>query len=294
MKWYRTTFIVALAGCVALFALLLWNKLNFATAIEEVTFASTHAQADSLTDRAWLPILYRPREPTTLAMHSTQSQLLARRGQMTIITGTALDNRGPLEDYPVAFSASAGQVITPTARTDGSGVATTTLQIDNAAIYTINNTTYPVVVTATSGLISSTLSITLTPLSCDDIEDRNDGTAQAGKVSLNAACVGSFQDEQVADDPNTSNDYYRLDLTTSGKLHVTLRGIPAGANYDLQLFRQVGNDFSQLAGSGNVGNADEELSPQYVGSGIYYVRVYLRTKASLPAQNTYILAVGVD
>lgn len=295
MKWYRTTFLVALAGCVALFALLLSSKLNGVAASREVTFAATHAQVDLITPRVWLPSIYTPRVPTILTLQSTSSQLFARQGQMTVIAGTTVDTFGPLVNYPITFRASGGQIKTPTALTNASGIATTTLQIDNALIYTLNSATSSLVVTATAGMISNTLSIALMLLSCDDIEDKNDGPAQdTGRVSLNAACTGSFQNEPVAGDPSTSNDFYRLDLTTSGKIYVTLRGIPAGADYDLQLFRRVGNDFSQLAGSGNIGNADEELSPLDVGTGTYYVRVYLRTKASLPAQNTYFLAVGVD
>jgi hypothetical protein len=273
-----------------LVAMLPSDKLNATGSVGSVTFASTRAQVDLPTYRTWLAILYRSREPTSLTLQSTQGQLSARLGEKTVISAMPADRRGALVDEPVAFGASSGQVMPPSARTNASGVATTTLQLDDVAIHTINRITYPLTVTATSGLISGTLSVTLVPLPCDD---RNVGPAlDTGRVSLNAACVGSFTPDQVKSDTDQRHDWYRLDATTNGTIHVTLRGIPAGADYDLGFFSRVGNVFSRLASSSQGGNADEELRSPVVAGSLYYVEVALSTASE--TQNTYILAVSMD
>ncbi|MFL5807448.1 MAG: pre-peptidase C-terminal domain-containing protein [Roseiflexaceae bacterium] len=229
-----------------------------------------------------------------MIVRSTESQLIARHGQTSVITTIVTDNQGLLTDYPIEFVANLGQVVTPTAITDDSGVATTTLEIDSTAIRTINHATYPLTVTAKSGMITGTVSLTLVAIPCDDIEEKNDGPSpDTGMVEVNTACIGSLQDDEPNNSPLGDDDYYRLDLTSPGTILVTLRGIPQGANYDLQLLKFDDNPPINL-GSARQGNADENLQLSGAQAGVYYIRVFLRQKASEPNQNTYILALVVE
>jgi hypothetical protein len=298
MKWHRSTFSTALACSLILLAIVSLSMLKPAAAKDELKFFQGRAQIDPLPPMMWFPIIFRPREAETIIVQSSESQLLAQLGQATTITAIVTDSQGLLADYPVTFGTTAGRVVTPTTTTDASGVVTTTLEIEKTAISTINRATYPLTVTVTSGIITNTASIMLTALQCDDIEDRNDGpSADAGKITINTACVGSLQNDEPDDPRGGDDDYYQLNLTSPGVLLVTVRGIPQMADYDLQLFQLVDTMLISRAESARPRNADETLLPVNAESGIYYIRVILDQKAPSDFEedkNTYILAVVVD
>jgi hypothetical protein len=117
----------------------------------------------------------------------------------------------------------------------------------------------------------------------DDLED-NDRPDQAHPLTLlGLPCTDSFQD-----DPQGTNDYYRLELRAGQSADLT--SISTGADYDLVLYDAA---LTQLAVSKLPGSDDEHIGPLAVGrSGRYYIRVFMRTKSSSPI-NIYVLRVDI-
>jgi hypothetical protein len=120
----------------------------------------------------------------------------------------------------------------------------------------------------------------------DDIED-NDRPDQARPLTLvGQPCTGSFQD-----DPQGTDDYFRLDLQAGQTINADLTNIATGADYDLVLYDAA---LTQLAVSKIPGSDDEHIGPFSVPqTGRYYIRLFLRTKSNV-ATNTYVLRVRVS
>ncbi len=82
-------------------------------------------------------------------------------------------------------------------------------------------------------------------------------------------------------------DFFYLRTLATGTIQVTLKNIPAQANYDLFLYS---NDKSLLGSSTNVGSADETISGSFP-AGTYYIRVH-KDISSLPSSEPYLLLVS--
>ncbi|HEY9062700.1 MAG TPA: S8 family serine peptidase [Pseudobacteroides sp.] len=87
---------------------------------------------------------------------------------------------------------------------------------------------------------------------------------------------------------NTDEDWFVLDTLKVGKLAMTMKSIPTGCDYDMQVYNSSG---SLLGGSYSSGNQDESLGTIITVPGKYYVRVYSYTGSS--STDTYELKVGV-
>jgi subtilisin family serine protease/alpha-tubulin suppressor-like RCC1 family protein len=87
---------------------------------------------------------------------------------------------------------------------------------------------------------------------------------------------------------NTDEDWFVLDTSKVGKLAVTMKSIPTGCDYDMQVYNASG---SLLGGSYSTENQDESLGTIITVPGKYYVRVYSYTGSS--STDTYELKAGV-
>lgn len=87
---------------------------------------------------------------------------------------------------------------------------------------------------------------------------------------------------------NTDEDWFVLDTTKTGKLSVTMKSIPFGCDYDMQVYDANG---SLLGGSYSGNNHDEKFDSIITAQGKYYVRVYSYTGSN--AADTYELTAGV-
>ena len=72
------------------------------------------------------------------------------------------------------------------------------------------------------------------------------------------------------------NDYFYLDLTSTGSAELWLTEIPSGCNYDLVL-RDASLDIKGY--SGNLNSADEHVVAGSLPAGRYYIQVYHRSAA---------------
>jgi len=98
----------------------------------------------------------------------------------------------------------------------------------------------------------------------------NDTSAQAnGPIISDQTCYGTLP---VGD----TNDYYYLDLSTSGSVELWLTYIPSGCDYDLVL-RDTG--LNLVGYSGNIGDANEHILAGALSPARYYVQVYHRSTA---------------
>jgi hypothetical protein len=82
-------------------------------------------------------------------------------------------------------------------------------------------------------------------------------------------------------------DFFYLRTQATGNIEITLRDIPAQANYELFLYT---TDKSLLASSTNVSNADETISGSFP-AGTYYIRIH-KDSSSLPSSEPYRLLVS--
>jgi len=107
----------------------------------------------------------------------------------------------------------------------------------------------------------------------------NGSTGQAQSIPLNTDIKGTIG---VRND----NDYYRLNITNSGTITISLTTLPA--NYDLALLSSGG---TVLATSASNGTANETINTT-VGAGTYYIRVYPRNNGAWNAGSCYTLNAG--
>ena len=122
----------------------------------------------------------------------------------------------------------------------------------------------------------------------DDLEANNIPEDAKQLTTINRACVGSFQNEQVG-----SFDYYWIQPNVGQQVSVDLTGQSAGANYDIALIRQDGpRTYLKVDQSETLGQANEHFDYVIDSAKRYYVRVSLKSKSS-SAKNTYVLAVNV-
>lgn len=138
--------------------------------------------------------------------------------------------------------------------------------------------------TPTAELTSSTVYLPLVTNSmaaCNDSED-NDIPAQAKPLnSLGSSCLGSLEDDPVGED-----DYYTVTLNPGQSIAIEVTDMPAGADYDLLLYR--GMDL--VASSNEQGTTNERISYTNTSSvaTTYVIRINSYAKSATSA-NTYVL-----
>jgi hypothetical protein len=71
--------------------------------------------------------------------------------------------------------------------------------------------------------------------------------------------------------PSDWEDFFYFTTPAAGTAQITLKDIPADADYELYLYA---NDKSLVASSTNVGSADEMVSVQSLPAGTYYIRIH--------------------
>ncbi|MCX7747527.1 MAG: S8 family serine peptidase, partial [Clostridia bacterium] len=86
---------------------------------------------------------------------------------------------------------------------------------------------------------------------------------------------------------NTDEDWYFIDTAKTGKLSVTMKSIPQGCDYDIQVYK----DGSMIGGSYVGSNGDEKVALLISSPGKYYIRVY--SYSGSHASDTYALKAGV-
>ncbi|HEY9060732.1 MAG TPA: S8 family serine peptidase [Pseudobacteroides sp.] len=87
---------------------------------------------------------------------------------------------------------------------------------------------------------------------------------------------------------NTDEDWFVLDTIKTGKLDITMKSIPSGCDYDIQVYDTNG---TVLGGSYSGGNQDEKIDSIVTLPGKYFVRVYSYTGSN--STDTYELKAGV-
>lgn len=123
------------------------------------------------------------------------------------------------------------------------------------------------------------------PRNCINTENENlypNNSADDAILSPPLCVPGTFTGKHdVPGEGGVREDIYRIELTGSGTLRITL-DVP-DINLNLRLYDE---NVSEIAFSANPGTQDESLSAS-VGAGTYFVRVY-RSDANISAQ-PYIL-----
>lgn len=102
-----------------------------------------------------------------------------------------------------------------------------------------------------------------TPLDCRSYEP-NDSFQEAQPLPAPGTYCSFIYDA-------TDTDYYRFDITETGPIIVELTNIPAGTDYDLELYD---SNQTLVGGSWMGGNQNERIVFQPARTGRYYVRVY--------------------
>lgn len=97
-----------------------------------------------------------------------------------------------------------------------------------------------------------------------DSYEPNDSTTTAKTISNNTSVSGTIN-------ITTDDDWYVIDTTETGKLTVSLEGIPSGCDYDISVYD---NTISYVGGSYNSGNTKEKANILIGNTGKYYIRVY--------------------
>lgn len=105
------------------------------------------------------------------------------------------------------------------------------------------------------------LTVKNTPIT--DQYEVNDTTAKATPISSSGTYYANIHDSKDV-------DYYKLTLSSGGRVSISLANIPSGTNYDLELYNSSN---SKLAGSNNTGTTNENIS-QALQSGTYYIKVF--------------------
>ena len=121
---------------------------------------------------------------------------------------------------------------------------------------------------------------------CSDIED-NDIPAQAQPLNtLGRDCLGSLEDDPVGED-----DYYTVTLTPGQSITIDLMDMPAGADYDLLLYRGM----ELVASSNEEGSMNERASHTNTSSSTttFLIRINIFAK-STAAPNTYVLRSSIS
>jgi alpha-tubulin suppressor-like RCC1 family protein len=108
-----------------------------------------------------------------------------------------------------------------------------------------------------------------------DSYEPNDGHLAATPVTAGSTTAATIN-------VSTDEDWFVLDTTKTGKLNITLKNIPMGCDYDLEVFK---DDFiTPIDGSYSCTNYDEKITRLINETGKYYIRVYHATgsNASVP------------
>lgn len=77
---------------------------------------------------------------------------------------------------------------------------------------------------------------------------------------------------------NTDVDWWRISFTQSGKANFWLGNIPAGCNYDLEVYEP--NGITRIAVSSNQGNTAELIRMNVIAGKMYYIRIFAKSGCS--------------
>jgi hypothetical protein len=127
-----------------------------------------------------------------------------------------------------------------------------------------------------------------TPQACNDLEPNSTLSQARLLTSVGRSCIGGF------DTPaNDTFDWYFIDLAPGQTLGITLSGIPAGADYDIQLFNAA-NPSDPVAESTNGDQADEQFVYRHAGAvtGRYLLRINAYRKG--PGPDAYLLGATLS
>lgn len=100
-------------------------------------------------------------------------------------------------------------------------------------------------------------------LSQDEYEG-NDTIASATNVANNVDVTGTLSS-------GNDNDLFKITLKQTQKINVFLGNVPAGYDYDLQLYTESGSVFYKSA---NGAGSNELIADKILPAGVYYARVY--------------------
>lgn len=193
-------------------------------------------------------------------------------------------------DPPLNLSSGSGTV-EMTAKTDASG---------NAQVSLVNDELWAGQVHVTARV--SGLEKTITPeftvnthCTGDKPDNDDNNNDYADNITdflntVNAVCLGSLQEEGIDFD---GDDFYKFTLEQPGTLTVFLRGIPDGANYDIELRNGDGFAENFMMASSLPDNNDESITLSSLSADTYYVLVRQKVK-SQTATNEYFLGVRVE
>jgi subtilisin family serine protease len=116
-----------------------------------------------------------------------------------------------------------------------------------------------------------------TPDSYEPNDSMNTATAISDSIPINPTL-----------NLNIDEDWFVLDTTKTGKLAATMKSIPSGCDYDMQVYDANG---ILLGGSYTGGNQDEKFDSMITTPGKYYLCVYSYIGSS--STDTYELKAGV-
>ena len=74
---------------------------------------------------------------------------------------------------------------------------------------------------------------------------------------------------------NTDVDWWRISFTQSGKANFWLGNIPAGCNYDLEVYEP--NGITRIAVSSNQGNTAELIRMNVTAGKMYHIRIFAKS-----------------
>ena len=77
---------------------------------------------------------------------------------------------------------------------------------------------------------------------------------------------------------NTDVDWWRISFTQSGKANFWLGNIPAGCNYDLEVYEP--NGITRIAVSSNQGNTAELIRMNVIAGKMYHIRIFAKSGSS--------------
>jgi hypothetical protein len=122
---------------------------------------------------------------------------------------------------------------------------------------------------------------------CDDVEPNDVNTDAKTLTTIGTTCAGSLENEPVGAD-----DWYKFSLAQGKRVTIDLSGIPAGADYQLVLYRDPPSTRTQVGQSVNSGNASEHIEYTASSTAIYKLRIY--KKVSAQGTDAYLLRVVVN
>ncbi len=246
--------------------------------------AETQLDNQRLSDATHLRLIV----PERVTVSSLPISLTADVRQQSLLVVQVQDNSGaPVPRYPISLAtAQGGQFADGQAFTEATTGANGRATVPWYATPTLGTAQ----VSVQAGKTQGSTGVQLVPAICNDFED-NDVPNQASEQP-SAACLGSFQDDDIIDPDEGEDDYYLITLDPQQQVHVDLTNIPAGADYDVILYS---SRLKQVAFSNQQGQQAEQISYTHSGTtrDFYYLRLNMYRKSSTQ-QNSYQLRVRLN